>query len=233
MLEADEILVQRRGFQVRVSALRAARGARITVVGPSGGGKSTLLRALAGLEPLAQVQGLRWQGRSLDHAPPHLRPFGWMAQDLGLWPHLRADQHLAFARSRGRRARPTDADAQLLQQVGLGHRAHARPAQLSGGERQRLAFARVLAGSADWALLDEPFSQLDPVIAHELGHAFVALAEARQMGVIQVSHHVRQPDPAQTFWVVEGGALTQTGPWAELKSSPRTPWIARFVELQG
>ncbi|MEO6664934.1 MAG: ATP-binding cassette domain-containing protein [Rubrivivax sp.] len=233
MLEIDDVAVRRAGFALQVSGLRVAPLARVTVIGPSGGGKSTLMRAVAGLEPSARVRGLRWQGRTLDDAPPHRRPFGWMAQDLGLWPHLRADQHVAFARSRGRNASVGDADRQVLEQVGLDHRSHARPSQLSGGERQRLAFARVLAGAQAWALLDEPFSQLDPVIAHDLGRAFTALAQKRGLGVIQVSHHVRQPAGAEMFWVIEGGALVQAGHWQQLRESPETPWIARFVELQG
>ena len=233
MLEVDEVSLSRSGFRLRVRGLHASPVERVTVIGPSGGGKSTLMRAIAGLEPAAQVTGLRWQGQPLDDAPPHRRPFGWMAQDLGLWPHLRADEHVAFARSRGRRAVPINADRQVLQQVGLAHRAHARPGELSGGERQRLAFARVLAGAQAWALLDEPFSQLDPVTAHDLGHAFTALAAQRGLGVIQVSHQVRQPGGDESFWVIEDGALSQAGRWSELQQSPRTPWIARFVELQG
>ena len=232
MLEIDEVVVQRAGFVLQVRGLSAQALARVTVIGPSGGGKSTLMRAIAGLEPSARLRGLRWQGRALDDVPPHQRPFGWMAQDLGLWPHLRADEHVAFARSRGRRAMPGDEDRDVLQQVGLSHRAHALPAQLSGGERQRLAFARVLVGAQAWALLDEPFSQLDPVIAHDLGRTFAALAQAKGLGVIQVSHNLRHPDATEIFWVIEGGQLSQAGRWPELQHSPQTPWIARFVELQ-
>jgi ABC-type Fe3+/spermidine/putrescine transport system ATPase subunit len=233
MLEIDEVSVTRPGFRLHVRGLRASPVERVTVIGPSGGGKSTWMRAVAGLEPSARVRGLRWKGQTLDGAAPHRRPFGWMAQDLGLWPHMRADEHVAFVRSRGRKAAPDDVDRDVLQQVGLAHRAHARPSQLSGGERQRLAFARVLAGAQAWALLDEPFSQLDPVIAHDLGHAFTQLAQEKGLGVIQVSHHVRQPAESETFWVIEGGQLSQAGRWSELQASPSTPWIARFVELQG
>ncbi len=232
MLEVDEVSVTRPGFRLHVQGLRALPVERVTVIGPSGGGKSTWMRAVAGLEPSARVRGLRWQGQTLDRAAPHRRPFGWMAQDLGLWPHMKAEQHVAFARSRGRETTPTEADRDVLQRVGLSHRSHARPGQLSGGERQRLAFARVLAGAQAWALLDEPFSQLDPVIAHDLGRAFAALAQEKGLGVIQVSHHVRQPAATDMFWVIEGGQLSQSGRWTELRASPATPWIARFIELQ-
>lgn len=232
MLEIDEIRVQRPGFDVRVGGLSLPAGRRVTIVGPSGCGKSTLLRAMVGLEPLAQVRGLRWQNEDISAAPPHRRPFGWLPQELGLWPHLSALGHLAFARSRGRSAKPGGHDEQLLSQVGLSSRAKALPAQLSGGERQRLAFARVMALQPAWAVLDEPFSHLDPVMATDLAQTFQALAQRLGMGLIQVSHQVQRPDDDEWFWALEGGALTQAGRWSELKNTPATPWIARFVALQ-
>lgn len=232
MLEIDEIRVQRPAFGVRVGGVSLPAGQKLTLIGPSGCGKSTLLRALVGLEPQAQVQGLRWQTQDISAAPPHRRPFGWLPQELGLWPHLSALQHLAFARSRGRNAQPTGEDELLLSEVGLTQRAKALPAQLSGGERQRLAFARVMALQPAWAVLDEPFSHLDPVMTSELVQTFQALAQRLSMGLIQVSHQVHRPTDGDLFWAMENGALTQAGPWAEFKTSPATPWIARFVSLQ-
>ena len=175
------------------------------------------------LEPLAQVRGLRWQAQDISAAPPHRRPFGWLPQELGLWPHLGALAHLAFARTRGRSVQPGDADEALLSEVGLAHRANALPGQLSGGERQRLAFARVMALQPAWAVLDEPFSHLDPVMATELAQSFQALAARLGMGLIQVSHQVQRPAHDDWFWAMEDGALTQAGPWAELKTSPNHP----------
>jgi ABC-type Fe3+/spermidine/putrescine transport system ATPase subunit len=232
VLEIDEIRVQRPGFGVRVGGISLPAGRRLTIIGPSGCGKSTFLRALVGLEPQAQVRGLRWNTQDISAAPPHNRPFGWLPQELGLWPHLSALQHLAFARSRGRWVQPDTDDEALLFEVGLQQRASALPAQLSGGERQRLAFARVMALQPAWAVLDEPFSHLDPVMATELAESFQALAQRLGMGLIQVSHQVQRPAPDDWFWAMENGALTQAGPWAALKTSPATPWIERFVALQ-
>jgi ABC-type Fe3+/spermidine/putrescine transport system ATPase subunit len=232
MLEIDEIRVKRPGFGFRVGPLSLPAGGRLTIIGPSGCGKSTLLRAMVGLEPLAQVRGLRWQQRDISGAPPHRRPFGWLPQELGLWPHLTALKHLAFARSRGCGARPNDDDVQLLSQVGLAHRSKALPGQLSGGERQRLAFARVIALRPSWAVLDEPFSHLDPVMASGLGQAFQTLAQQLGIGLIQVSHRVQRPADDEWFWALEAGALAQAGRWADLRNAPATPWIERFVALQ-
>lgn len=232
MLEIEHLRVQRGSFAVQLGTLALAPGSRVTLIGPSGGGKSTVLRTLVGLEPQAELRGLRWQAQDLSAAPPHQRPFGWLPQELGLWPHMSALAHVAFARTRGRSAVPRDEDAQLLELVGLTRRAKALPAQLSGGERQRLAFARVLALQPAWAVLDEPFSNLDPVMASELAAAFQELAARLNMGLIQVTHQLQQPTDEERFWVLEAGTLTQSGSWADLRQSPATPWIARFVALQ-
>lgn len=232
MLELDNVQVRRRGFTLDVGGLSVAAGTRVTLIGPSGGGKSTLLRALVGLEPEARVRGLRWQSRDLTTLAPHRRPFGWLPQELGLWPQLSARAHVAFARTRGRSVAPLPGDDALLAQVGLAPRADALPGQLSGGERQRLAFARVMALEPAWALLDEPFSHLDPVRAADLSATFLALAARQRIGLLQVSHQVGRPDDAERFWVIEAGRLTQQGPWATLRDDPATPWIERFVALQ-
>jgi len=232
VLEIDELQVQRKGFRVQVANLKVEAAQRLTIIGPSGGGKSTLLRAMVGLEPLARVRGLRWQGADITLARPHQRPFGWLPQELGLWPSLRSGEHVAFARTRGRSTKPDPADLQVLDMVALSHRVDAYPATLSGGERQRLAFARVIACRAPWAVLDEPFSNLDPVIANDLAQAFGALAKREGMGLIQVSHQVRRPQGDEVFWVIEDGNLTQAGPWQDMQRMPATPWIERFVGLQ-
>lgn len=232
MLEAGGMVLNRTGFSLEVGHLSVAAGQRVTLIGPSGSGKSTLLRTLAGLEPEARCKTLAWQGQDLAASPPQRRPFGWLAQGLGLWPHLSALQHVAFARTRGRSIRPVPEDSQTLEQVRLSHRPQALPGSLSGGEQQRLAFARVMAQRPAFALLDEPFSHLDPVTADELDRSFRALARDSGMGLLQVSHQVGRPADDEMFWALEAGKLTQTGTWASLKQHAATPWIARFVALQ-
>ena len=232
MLELGHVSIQRQGWGLQVQDLALAAGERVTLVGPSGCGKSTLLRALVGLEPGAQVRGLRWQSSDISAAAPHRRPFGWLPQELGLWPHLSAGGHVAFARSRGASAQLDAADEEVLALVGLEHKAGALPAQLSGGERQRLAFARVIAQRPAWAVLDEPFSSLDPVMADELSQSFKALTQRLGMGLIQVMHQLHRPADEERFWILEAGRLTQDAQWSNLKAQPATPWIRRFVALQ-
>jgi len=90
----------------------------------------------------------------------------------------------------------------------------------------------VVAMHPPWAVLDEPFSHLDPVTDTELAENFRVLAARIGMGMIQVSHRVRKPHNEEWFWALENGKLTQAGYWADLKTAPATPWIARFVALQ-
>lgn len=127
------------------------RGRGIAVVAPSGLGKTTLLRIIAGLErpDTGEVR--------LDAKP------GMVFQDFALWPHMRAWRHIEFVlRGRGsdRRVRRRRAE-ELLEWLDMAHRAGAYPAQLSGGEQQRLAIARCLATDPALILLDEPFSNLN------------------------------------------------------------------------
>ncbi len=232
MLEIDRLSVQRGRFQLAVKQLRLHRGQRLTVVGPSGGGKSTLLRAMVGLEEGARTDGLLWEGRDISASAPHQRPFGWLPQDLGLWPHLSAQAHVAFARTRGASVKAIEADLDVLARLGIERQAHALPGELSGGEQQRLAFARIIAMQPAWAVLDEPFSHLDPVLGHELASSFRKLASRLGMGLIQVLHHLLVPDDDELFWALENGQLTQAGTWAEFKHAPATPWIEKFVAQQ-
>ncbi len=232
MLSFEHITLQRSNFCLQIGAQHLAPGSRLTLMGPSGGGKSSLLRALLGLEPAAQVHGLRWMNTELNALPLHQRPFAWLPQELGLWPHLSAAKHVAFARTRGQNTRSQPGDLALLQSLNLLNRAQALPEKLSGGERQRLACARVLAQKPAWAILDEPFSNLDLVLACELEQLFSDLSQSSGMGLIQVSHHVRPRLAGELFWVIEQGQLTQAGHWNQLLTQPATPWIQRFVALQ-
>jgi ABC-type polar amino acid transport system ATPase subunit len=159
----------------------AARGERVALMGPSGSGKTTVLRAIAGLEP--QVTGAvivdrpdrPALGTTDDSAQSALTPrIGMVFQFHHLFEHLTALQNVCLAPVNvARVARPkAEAHARaLLEQLGVGHRMHARPHELSGGEAQRVAIARAIAMKPLLLLMDEPTASLDPARRDDLAAA--------------------------------------------------------------
>lgn len=143
-----------------------APGTGLALIGPSGAGKTTFLRLIAGIEaPDAGEVHLHGWPATADGVflPPEARGLAMVFQDFALWPHMSVARHLDFVlRGRGlcRRTRRNRIEA-MLELVGLGDKRDAAPAQLSGGEAQRVAIARALVTEPPLLLLDEPFSNLD------------------------------------------------------------------------
>lgn len=147
------------GFSLALDA-----GAIGCLLGPSGCGKTTLLRAIAGFEPVGSGE-IRLGGVLLSSTRVHLQPeqrrVGMMFQEYALFPHLDAAHNVAFGLRRLAPAARRDRVAQMLALVGLPDAARRHPHQLSGGQQQRVALARALAPQPALLLLDEPFSNLD------------------------------------------------------------------------
>ncbi|MSQ00869.1 MAG: ATP-binding cassette domain-containing protein [Myxococcales bacterium] len=169
-------------LEVDLSTSAAAVG----VVGPSGGGKTTLLRALAGVERRAsgtvRALGVMWQGPGVFLAP-WKRRVGWVPQDAALFPHLDVRENLAYAQ----RER-LDEIARLLGLAALLTRA---PRNLSGGERQRVALGRALLSRPSLLLLDEPFAALDRPLRARLARDVAAWCADRRIPTLLVTHDER------------------------------------------
>ncbi len=159
------------------------------LLGPSGVGKSTLLRIIAGLE--APTQGtVQLGGTDLTQLPTHKRHVGMLFQEPALFPHLNVGQNVAFGlRYRGipRAERPAEA-LHWLDLVDLADRAGDRVDELSGGQRQRVALARTLAAKPKAVLLDEPFSALDRTLRDELGRRVKELLREQGVAALWVTH---------------------------------------------
>ena len=166
-LEVDGLHVYRdRRPVVHDVSFRAARGERVALMGPSGAGKTTVLRAIAGLEPTT--------GGAI-RAPR----MGMVFQFHHLFEHLTALQNVSLAPVHVAGVSRHDADERsksLLGQLGVGHRMHARPRELSGGEAQRVAIARALAMRPLLLLMDEPTASLDPARRDELAATIRSLS---------------------------------------------------------
>jgi ABC-type Fe3+/spermidine/putrescine transport system ATPase subunit len=180
---------------------------RLAVLGPSGSGKTTLLRLIAGLEApttgTIAISGIEVSRAHEVLIAPERREVALVFQGLALFPHLNALEQIAFA-SRGRGG--SDRARELLEHIGLGHRAKARLDQLSGGERQRIALARALAQQPKLLLMDEPFASLDDEKRAEMRDLLRALLESSQTTLMLVTHSREDAlNLAQRVLVLEKG----------------------------
>lgn len=169
-----------------------AGGERASVIGPSGVGKTTLLRLIAGLAaPSAGKILIHDQIASEEHRvllPPWKRGIHLVFQDLGLWPTRSVLQNVSDARKAARLPQVKERSLALLEALGIAALAKRRPESLSGGEARRLAFARAMAVEPDLLLLDEPFAHLDQD-SRDAGFALLEeLLEKSDMAVMMVTH---------------------------------------------
>ena len=211
-------------------------GRPVALVGPNGAGKTTLLRALAGaLRPQSGriqvgVQVLFDSARRVDQ-PMERRRVGYLPQGAGLFPHLTAEDNVAFGMHRAGTNNGTRRQAarQLLTEMGVGELAQRRPDALSGGERQRVALARALAVEPALLLLDEPLSGVDVAARRRLRSFLVQRLQRQGAAPIVVTHDPRDLvalDPE--VFVLHRGAVAQSGSVAELRRSPANDFVAEL-----
>ncbi|MGI8618516.1 MAG: ABC transporter ATP-binding protein [Gemmatimonadaceae bacterium] len=212
-------------------SLEVAPGELVALVGASGSGKTTTLRIAAGYEQ-PDSGSVLIGGKDITRLPPQKRAFGMVFQHYALFPHMSVEQNVAFgleARGVSRRARLEKARAGLAG-VGLGG-AGGRPVQsLSGGEQQRVAVARALVIEPRALLLDEPLSNLDPVLRQSMRDDLSALLRRADVPALLVTHD--QEDAfaiADRVALLSRGRILQNGTPAELYNNPASLEVARFI----
>ncbi len=230
MLEAVDLTLQYPDFRARYT-LCVPAGALCGLIGPSGGGKTTLLHAIAGFEtPIAGT--LRFSGDDLTRLEPAKRPLSILFQEHNLFPHLTAAENVGLGLDPRLRlsADQRDAVEHALERVGLLGLGARRPRALSGGQRQRVALARALVRKRPLMLLDEPFSGLDPGLRQEM----IALIDAlrREEGLtVLVSLHTPEDigDAADLMAFLADGEVLDAAPPAEMLKPGRNPAIDRYL----
>jgi putative thiamine transport system ATP-binding protein len=207
-LRLDHLRITRRGAPLIALDATIRPGDVLSVMGPSGVGKSTLLAAIMGtLAPGFGLTGrVRLDGRDITDLPPEARRVGILYQEELLFPHLSVGGNLAFALPRalrGRAARRARVEAALAE-IGLDGFAGRDPATLSGGQKARVALMRMLLAEPRALLLDEPFSRLDAALRGQIRDLVFARARGEGLPVLLVTHDAEDAAAA-------GGAVVDLG----------------------
>lgn len=218
----------RTDFSLSIDLQLPAQGTTV-VFGPSGGGKTTILRAIAGLEPEVQgtvmINGRCWQKQGL-FVPPHQRRVGFVFQHSGLLPHLSVQDNLRFGwqRAGGSQAQFDD----CVSQLDLSPLFNRKISQLSGGERQRIALGRALLTQPEVLLLDEPLAALDTARRSEILGYLERLKQLTSIPMIYVTHAVDEMSRlADHLVLMRAGQVRHAGPALEVMNRPDVPLALR------
>ncbi|MES9956644.1 MAG: ABC transporter ATP-binding protein [Sedimenticola sp.] len=214
-------------------SLHIAPGMIGSLLGPSGCGKTTVLRAIAGFEPVAagtiRLRGEVISSKGHTH-PPDKRGLGMVFQDYALFPHLSVEENICFGlRGLSRRKQRAESES-LLELVGLEGYAKRYPHELSGGQQQRVALARALAPNPRLLLLDEPFSNLDVELRERLAMDVRNILKSRKTAALFVTH-----DQHEAFVMGERIAVMNQGQVAQwdtpfnLYHEPADRFVADFI----
>jgi len=212
-------------------SFRVPKGSFCVLLGPSGCGKSTTLRMIAGLEEVTRGR-VFIDGRDMTEAPPAARRVAMVFQSYALFPHLNVRENILFGLKVRRVPRP-EREQRLLRVaklVGLADLLDRKPAQLSGGQRQRVALARAIISEHPICLMDEPLSNLDAQLRHEMRVEIRALQERLGMTVVYVTHDQSEAmSMADRILLMRAGRIVQDGTPKELYERPAHLFVAAFI----
>ena len=216
-------------------ALEVGPGECLALAGPSGAGKTSVLRVAAGLlrpeNGLVQAGEETWLDTSTKvDVPPERRSCGYVFQEYALFPHLTAWQNVAYPLRGVPRRERRERALVLLERFGMRELADARPGTLSGGERQRVALARVLARDPGVLLLDEPLSALDPRTRAGAARELAAVLREVEAPALFVTHDFAEAAQlGDRVGVIDAGRVIQEGTPSELAATPRSAFVADFT----
>jgi len=216
---------------VRDVSFEVDEGSFVVLLGPSGCGKSTTLRMIAGLDDVTSGRVLIG-GEEMTTAPPAERRVSMVFQSYALFPHLDAGENILFG-LKARKVAKADQSARLVrvaEMVGLTDLLDRKPSQLSGGQRQRVALARAIIAENPICLMDEPLSNLDAKLRHEMRVEIRGLQKRLGMTTVYVTHDQTEAmSMADRVVLMRDGAIEQQGPPAALYDVPETVFAAGFI----
>jgi ABC-type Fe3+/spermidine/putrescine transport system ATPase subunit len=232
MISVSGLGIRLGNFNLKNISLYVDDGKCLTIIGPNGSGKTILLECIAGLHrPL--------DGRILvdevevTNLPPEKRRIGYVPQDFMLFPHLTADQNVAFG-LRDTNGKRVDEARKIMHLLGIEHLVERDVRTLSAGEKQKVALARALAVNPKGLLLDEPLSALDPLarrkLQKELKSALTEILHTLDLPVIYVTHDLLEAQVmSDQIAVMNNGSIEQVGSRDEVLENPRSKFVAEFL----
>src|SRR5215207_4780743 len=206
-------------------------GEVLVLLGPSGGGKTTTLNMLAGLERPTTGQ-LYFNNRAMNDVPPEERDIAMVFQSVALYPHLNVRDNIGLALKTRRVARQQIAErtAEVVGILDIASLLNRRIHQLSGGQRQRVAIAKALVRRPQLFLLDEPFSSLDAALRRQMRSELVRIHREVETTMVFVTHDQEEAMAiADRIGVMRSGELIQLGPPLDVYRTPRNLWVAQFI----
>ncbi len=212
-------------------SLEVRSGEILALLGESGCGKSSLLKAMLGLYPLSKGK-IFFQGKEIQNRPSHKRGISVVFQDLRLFPHLNVGENVGFSLELQKvpKVERKQRVEELLKLVQLEGYSERRIDSLSGGQMQRVAIARALAMNENILFLDEPFSALDPNLRREMGDFLLELQKKENLTVVLVTHDQEEAlRLAHRIALMKDGEILQVDEGEKLYYSPVNEYVARFM----
>jgi len=234
LLKLEQLCVAYGGNTVVHDVSLSLAGGEIgCLLGPSGCGKTTLLRAIAGFEPLKQgeilLAGKRVSSPGFT-TPPEKRRIGMVFQDFALFPHLTVAENIGFGIRHLKGSRRKQRIDELLALIGLPDFHKRYPHELSGGQQQRIALARALAPRPELLLMDEPFSSMDVELREDLAREVRRILKSENITAILVTHDQHEAFAmADNIGVMEHGRLLQWDSGYNLYHRPAAHFVADFI----
>ena len=230
MIELSHVTFRYEDMEMRFDA-QFQTASFTAVIGPSGGGKSTLLNLIAGFEAPESGRVLI-DGQDVTALPPDQRPVSMIFQDNNVFAHLDLWQNVALGVSASLKldaAQKARVDAALAE-VGLGALMHRKPGEVSGGARQRVAGARALVRDRPVLLLDEPFAALGPALRRDMLDLVSSMQRARGLTVVMVTHQPEDALAAASHTAfLENGHIVALRPTAELFAAKDLPGLRDYL----
>ena len=210
-------------------------GECVSIIGPSGGGKSTFLRCLNLLETPEQgqifIEGVEITNKNID-INLHRQKMGMVFQLFNVFPHLSVKENITLAPTLLKKKTPQEADEMamaLLSRVGLADKAEEHPGKLSGGQKQRLAIVRAMAMEPDVMLFDEPTSALDPEMVGEVLDVIKNLVKTGMTSVIVTHEMGFAKEISDRVLFMDEGIIAEEGPPSQVFGNPQNPRTKEFL----